>query len=65
VVAPLLVSASGFSFAGGVPSQRLLYYFWFFGYVAKLPYEQESQLPTYGGGWDLPYPWDGVVHETQ
>ena len=36
---PLVVSVAYLS--------RRKYYFWFFGYVAKLPYEREIDYPAY------------------
>jgi len=37
-VAPLLVAVN--EFEGASPLYRRRYYFWFFGYVAKLPFER-------------------------
>ena len=46
VVAPLVVSAEGTSLPWQQPSKHYRhYYFWFFGYVAKLPYERELPPP--------------------
>ncbi len=46
-VAPLIVAIDGVKFVGRVETRgHRHYYFWFFGYVAKLPYEREVKLPT-------------------
>jgi len=41
-VAPLIVAIDGVKFVGRVETRgHRHYYFWFFGYVAKLPYERQ------------------------
>ena len=40
-IAPLIVAVEGTKFVARVQVRQRRYYFWFFGYVAKLPYERE------------------------
>ena len=40
-IAPLLVATQVLSIRAGQVSMERNYYFWFFGYVAKLPYERD------------------------
>jgi hypothetical protein len=45
---PLVVEVDFYSVASMASSARIgrkYYYFWFFGYVAKLPFQEELDLP--------------------
>ena len=44
VLAPLIVTVRE-GYWTDVARERRNYYFWFFGYVAKLPYEREAPWP--------------------
>ena len=51
-VVPLIVASPQFTWEAGQPFCKTRhYYFWFFGYVAKLPYERELPLLTDAEGF--------------
>ena len=59
VVAPLIVSADGVHLRSPIPVLSRNYYFWFFGYVAKLPYEREVDWQPEEDLSDFPQTLDG------
>ena len=57
VIAPLLVRADEIYVGRSDVTPRRGYYFWFFGYVVRLPYEREID-PDVGRLWSLLFAFD-------
>ena len=59
-LAPLIVQQDEDFFV----SATRRYYFWFFGYVAKFPYEREIKIEYSPMANDFDFEVDDVVHKT-